>query len=717
MLIMGILLLAAGSSTLWFAYQLRQPENGPITAATLNITVTRTGLHALSPADVQTLSGLALSDWSSQPVALTEQGKPVPTLIDNGRLIFFGRVQPAVYSHERVYQLHLGAAATGKSQPFKQFPAAPNSAIAPHSTTVERLAHFEQDNRYVSIARTDESADTWYWERIHISEAFELTADLPHPADGSATLTAHLFGVSYDDSSSANDHDLDLIINGRTVDQLTWDGNRHFYPQLTLPAGSLKTGANHVLLDNRPEGNSPIDISELDWLTFTYPADPSATDDYIHFKTAAATLELSGFSAPPLILAFFADGSVALAEGATFSQGRTMLTVPQAAEIYATAPHGWLRPEKIELLPPSHLKTASTQTDLIIISDAELAPELAPLIAARQAQGLTVTLATVEEIYNRFGYGQPSPQAIQAYLADALTRWPKPAPRYLFLVGGTTYDYRKNLASERQSRVPSLLIGAEYSGETVSDARLADVDGDGRTDFAVGRWPVYTPAQTAALVRRTLAYERAQPAAQLLFAADGSAPPFAHTADRLATSGQLHRLEPVKVYGGPADTLADQWNSGNWLVTYVGHGSIDLWGSEALLSSERVAELHTPPETAPPIVLQFTCLTGFFAHPTQPSLSETLLLSEDGAVLIVSATSLTYSSSQEPFAAGLLSRLADPSVVRMGDVVSQAREALNVASPDVKEVYDTFVLLGDPSAVVGRPEAILTANTTQDEGR
>jgi hypothetical protein len=104
-----------------------------------------------------------------------------------------------------------------------------------------------------------------------------------------------------------------------------------------------------------------------------------------------------------------------------------------------------------------------------------------------------------------------------------------------------------------------------------------------------------------------------------------------------------------------------------------------------------------------PIVVQLTCLTGLFAHPETESLSETLLLDDDGPVLVVGATSLTLSAHQEPFAVALLQRLQDPSVERVGDALWQAKQELDVSNGGMREISDTFGLLGDPSTVIVRP--------------
>jgi hypothetical protein len=107
---------------------------------------------------------------------------------------------------------------------------------------------------------------------------------------------------------------------------------------------------------------------------------------------------------------------------------------------------------------------------------------------------------------------------------------------------------------------------------------------------------------------------------------------------------------------------------------------------------------------SPPIVLQFTCLSGLFAHPETSSLSESLLLYNQGPVLLVGATSLTYSFDQEPFARELLIAIQDESLERIGDVFQSAKASLPIMErAGVREVSDTFTLFGDPSARVLRP--------------
>lgn len=138
------------------------------------------------------------------------------------------------------------------------------------------------------------------------------------------------------------------------------------------------------------------------------------------------------------------------------------------------------------------------------------------------------------------------------------------------------------------------------------------------------------------------------------------------------------------------------------MVTYNGHGSLDMWGKEQVLTLEALENLR--PQAHPPIVLQFTCLTGLFAHPTTPSISEIMLSHENGPVLIIAATSLTLPNNQEPFAQSLIHALQNPDNLRMGDALLEAQNAVNISSaPWLQEIIDTFGLLGDPSTVIIRP--------------
>jgi hypothetical protein len=318
---------------------------------------------------------------------------------------------------------------------------------------------------------------------------------------------------------------------------------------------------------------------------------------------------------------------------------------------------------------------------------------------------LTVKLVPVAEIYDEFGGGEATPESLQAFIAYAHQNWQTPQPRYLLLVGDATSDYYGYLETPMPANhVPSFLVPVAYSGETVSDSRLADVDGDTVPDLAVGRWPVNTVEEAASLVARTLAYEQGTAVNQALFAADGTEAQFTSMAQNVADKGGLPAANTQILTGPQSGEVTDRLNDGAWLAAYVGHGSLNQWGKEQIFTRETLAGLDV--ET-PPILVQLTCLTGLFAQPDQRSLTEEMLLHDSGPVLSIAATSLTLSSHQEPFAASFVQALLDPEITRIGDAFQAAKLSLDVSNPGLREISDTFALFGDPSARINRPGALV----------
>jgi hypothetical protein len=365
-------------------------------------------------------------------------------------------------------------------------------------------------------------------------------------------------------------------------------------------------------------------------------------------------------------------------------------------------PSGYLDPENMRPMQKSDWRDNSNQADLIILTPQELASALEDLVKAREDQGLSVALVSVEELYDEFGFGHAGPESITDFLRFASMNWADPKPRYLLLVGDATYDYRNYLGESPEFTIPSPMVEVEYSGETISDARLADLDQDQIPDLAVGRWPVDNPVDVAALVERTLAYESGEVIDRAIFSADGTSREFEFLSDSILQGSKFDAGDVDRLYGVPSNQLVNAWNEGAWLVTYAGHGSLDRWGKEDVFSSDTVADLESA--SSPPIVLQLTCLTGFFAHPSLKSISEVMLLHKDGPVLIVAATSLTLSSDQQPFGIDLLLALKDPEILRIGDALQHAKKSLAVdGNGRLREIIDTFGLLGDPSALIIRP--------------
>lgn len=653
-------------------------------------------------------AGLDVTDLDAQRPALMANGQAIPYLIDEDALLFYGVATDNRFAAAQSYIVSLDV----EGALMQQAVATTDGAEV---TSVRQTVRLEENHFYDPRAFQTEVSEVWFWETIRNlgeSNQLMLTVVLPAVDDSAAAdLRINLYGATYDNGVEG-DHTFDLVVNGQAIDTVQWDGQTHFTAAVTVPPGVLKEGDNSITIDNSAEGATLLDIMLLNWLELTYDMPLAAFADAITFDGAEGVVTLD---ADDLIVLDIADPNAPVRMGSSVIGDSDTFAVSDDMRIAAADSRALKQPAAIEPIVPTAWRDATNQADLLIVTTTALAPELEPLVSAREAEGITTAVVPVEAIYDEFGYGDPTPDAINAFVTYAVEQWAAPAPAYLLLVGDATTDTRGYLAQRPDNPVelpanivPSPLIAVSHAGETVSDARLADVDGDLKPDLAVGRWPVADPEGVRDLVARTLAYENGVSAETALFTMDGTSDEFSGFTSRLLEKTTFPAGGATLLDGPNAQTVADSWNDGAWLISYVGHGSLDLWGKDEVFSAEQVSTIAD--EAVPPIVLQFTCLSGQFAHPEVESLSETLIKHESGPVLLIAATSLTLSSNQEPFAVALLEALQDPSIERIGDAFQHAKASLNIAdNSGLQEISDTFGLLGDPSARIVRPATAQSA--------
>lgn len=667
------------------------PLAGAVSSTAVVLHISEDGVYRVNQAALQS-TGLALDRLDADHVRLSTAGTAVPYHIQDDQLIFYGQAPTDRYTAVRPYILTVGEAGAVMET------TAVVPAANPDLSELLQTLRLEENNEYLAEARREDDSDLWFWQKIGLQQKAELTFNLPSlSSQNAATMRLHLWGVTYD-AAVENDHDFDLILNGQPLTTVSWDGQTYYTATVSIPAGLLKTGNNNLILDNTPPGAVVVDIMALNWIELDYMAPPTAVNDRIIFTNASGSVTLGGFSSEPVLLDAAVPNAPQLLTGWECGSRQACLTLHPEMHIAAVGAAGFRTPQEIRPLRASDWANPANQADLLIITTDALAPGLDELVAARQQQGLTVALIPVAEIYDEFGYSSPTPESIRAFVQHAHAAWQEPKPRYLLLVGDAASDYRNYLGRAPQNIIPPFMVPVEYSGETVSDSRLVDVNGDKKPDMAIGRWPVDSLAEVQSLVARTLAYELGQAPAQVLFTADGTEAQFAQIAHRLAEGNGLTNM--TLLTGATADEVITQWNQGAWLTAYIGHGSIRRWGKENVLSLEAISGLQA---SASSIVVQLTCLSGLFAHPDETSITEIMMRHPQGPVLHVAATSLTLSTSQEIFANHLLRHLQDPAYIRIGDAFQDAKQALDVNNRGLLEISDTFALFGDPSALVVRP--------------
>ncbi|MCK4727036.1 MAG: hypothetical protein KAT29_14590, partial [Anaerolineales bacterium] len=104
-----------------------------------------------------------------------------------------------------------------------------------------------------------------------------------------------------------------------------------------------------------------------------------------------------------------------------------------------------------------------------------------------------------------------------------------------------------------------------------------------------------------------------------------------------------------------------------------------------------------PPQNYP-IVVNMTCLTGLYTHPSVESLAEALLWQEGGgAVAVLAPSSLTLPADQGKLSAALINEWLSNPEARLGEIHLLAREEVPVDRVSSLDVMRTFMLFGDPA--------------------
>lgn len=106
---------------------------------------------------------------------------------------------------------------------------------------------------------------------------------------------------------------------------------------------------------------------------------------------------------------------------------------------------------------PSHWHSAQPGTDIAMITYADFADALAPLVRAHQAERKSSAVAPIMDLYDEFNFSERSPYAIRRFLQTANQSWKKP-PTYLLLNGRASFDPRNYLGLGNLDLVPTKIL-------------------------------------------------------------------------------------------------------------------------------------------------------------------------------------------------------------------------------------------------------------------
>jgi hypothetical protein len=614
---------------------------------------------------------------------------------------FYGTAIDTPYSGQRVYWLTL------QGQPGLRIGAEnANGSAGPMPPSFLQTVELKPRTTYFA-ALLRENTDNFFGPVISPTVTTQ-SLNVANVAPGEVVLDITLQGVT-----DGQQHDVTVALNGATLGDVTFVGQQEGRARFTIPNGILVNGPNSIALTAQQGSN---DISLIATIDVSFPHTYTAESDQLKFSAnAGATVTVTGFSQPPtrLIDVTNAQQPFAVAFQSSTAAGGYSLTaqVPWTSSgthwLLALADSQIATPVMLAPHNPSSLHAVQRGSEVVLLTAPQFAPQFNPVADLRRAEGKSVAMVNVDDVYDEFNFGERTPYAVRDFLRTATAAW-KQKPRYLLLGGDASVDPRNYLGFGYLDFVPTKIIVTQEL-KTASDDWFADFNNSGFAQIATGRLPARTPTDAQIMAEKIVGYDSGQPGSwtnDSMVVADVDDPGVSFTQAAQSVQNALPvNMNVTGVFttavgtGTARQQILSGLNAGQLFVNYNGHGSVQIWGST--LFDDTAASTLTNGSRLP-FVVAMNCLNGFFHDVYTESLATALMISPNGGAVAVWASSgLTAPSPQFQMDQTLVRTMAGSPWMPVGDAVMLAKSG--IADQDVRR---TFILFGDPTMRLKWPQGI-----------
>jgi hypothetical protein len=664
-------------------------------AQSLQIITNGTGVYEISYRALQKY-GWSITDFES--IELTDRDKLVPLWMhDNGKDITFRFLVPR--SNNPYTQANYFKLTPGVSEAFQHLDGikfAPEDSIAT-TDEIHAVLNLEKNLIYEPLF---EDSNPWLWLKIPVGGKRKLTLDLPPGISQIQSLRLELWTKStgqIESSGLITQHYLDVELSSLADQQeFKWSGRGPHTLDLDL-GGAGPPNDNLTLSLEIPSASGAADVIYLDAVQLTADYLSKKISAPMYFQGSGSWIML-----PPRrelsILALKEGMPIHVNKYPTSLSKENLYYGELGAEYYVFTEQDVKQPDRIEIsqLDPK-LVDSSQGADYLIIGPGDYEKAAKPLLDLHTSEGLITKYVDVQTVYDQFNDGYPEPQAIRKFLIFAQQTWQTP-PRYVLLLGRYTFDPAGNLGSINQNLLPSAFIYTQYGGWTISDSDMVDLDRDGGPDLSTGRIPAADVQQLKDVIAKIQHEEqkiKIHKEAAIEVFLDPSAADFTITASQFNEQASFKGFQTSEI---KHRNLLESFDSEQpSLMAYFGHGSLLQLAAPSLLNENDLPSLAVTEQY--PVLLAFTCLVGYFAHPQVQSLAELLLVrANSGISAAIAPTTLTLPQNQEILSSEIAKGLGQENSARIGDLLRLAQQtALVNGEADAIDVVRTFVLFGDPA--------------------
>jgi hypothetical protein len=702
------------------------------------IVVRDRGLHQLT---YNTLAGAGLPVDSLDPrtllISYGPDFTPVPVLVEGeadgvfntgDRLLFYAEPVFSRYTDEDVYFISYDATSPPRMTARSGDPQGLPSGTLWRTTTAESNVLYRQ-------AYPGRDGDYWYWQAYNTISGGLETADyninVTHPASGGPAATLTVW-VQRDKVAS---QEISVRLNGASLGNGSWSSTDSTPVQFTIAPALLRAGSNTVRVQLESSSTMLLDAIEL-----TYPTSRGGSNQsLVSGGGVRSAYTLSGWSSADLhVLDVTTPLTPTVLTGTHYAAGTLTLADSQSVtSTYLIVPNSALKsPVRLE---PARIMAPPAGAEYIIITHPDFSSAIEPL-ALHRAKTLDVFTVDTQTVYDSYGGGRMSPQAIRAFLQDAFLTW-NPAPEYVLLVGDGSYDPKDHTGFDSETYLPPFLAPVDPwqgnyasggSGDAAADNRFVTFGVDNFPSLSIGRLPVNSAAETTIVVNKIIQYESDPFPGDWnmshLFVGgdylDGSEPPSRTDTFHSHATAAFNTIVPPFVgyrfyynniltsshesyyytdHVALREAFIRAFNRGAGVVVFHGHSSVHQWNDQPLLRWSKVSvdnDINTLyNDRRLPVVLSMTCFTSYFHHPEFPTLDESLLRRNGGgAVATWGATGLGVATGHKLLQAGFYAGLNGGNTTLGAAVLAGKSELYDPSSFAFdQDLLDTFTLFGDPA--------------------
>ena len=614
---------------------------------------------------------------------------------------FYGAAIDTPYSGQRVYWL------TSQGQPGLRIASEnENGSAGPTPASFWQTVELKPRTTYFA-ALLRENTDNFFGPLISPTPTTQ-SLNVANVAAGEVVLDIALQGVT-----EGQQHDVTVALNGATLGDVNFAGQQEGRAHFSVPNGILVDGANIITLTAQQGSN---DISLIDTIDVSFPHTYTAESDQLKFSAnAGTTVTVTGFSQPPTRLVDVTNAQQPFAVAFQSSTAGASYSLTAQVPWTSSGTH-WLlavsdsqiaTPVMLAPHNPSNLHAVQRGAEVVLLTAPQFAAQFQSVADLRRAQGKSVAMINVDDVYDEFNFGERTPYAVRDFLRTATVSW-KQKPRYLLLGGDASVDPRNYLGFGYLDFVPTKIIVTQEL-KTASDDWFSDFNNAGFAQIATGRLPARSSSDAQIMSGKIIGYEAGQPGSwtnDSMVVADADDPGVSFTQAAQSVQNALPlNMTVTGVFttavgtGTARQQILSGMNAGKLFVNYNGHGSVQIWGST--LFDDTAASTLTNGSRLP-FVVAMNCLNGFFHDVYTESLATALMISPNGGAVAVWASSgLTAPSPQFQMDQTLVRTLAGSPWMSVGDAVMLAKSG--IADQDVRR---TFILFGDPTMRLKWPQGI-----------